>query len=176
MACELDIINKDMELNCEDIPVGGLQEVFVARLSDVSSVIEADGTISDLTIKDVVNLEFNMKDGYSNFTDVKTVDDTGVVTATPTVTLEFPKMTLAKRNAIEKLTANTELVLMINTAAGVKHMAGLDFGMYGSAANGQSGSGRTEKNSYNITFTGEEINLSRTIEDAAWNKILTAII
>ena len=176
MACELDIINGDMTLDCADIPVGGLQEVFVVRLDDVSGVVSADGEVSDLTIVDVVNLEFNMKDGYSNFTDGKTVDDSGVVTATPTVTLEFPKMTLSKRNAIEKLTANTELVLFINTASGIKHVAGLDFGMYGSEANGQSGAGRSDKNSYNITFTGEEINLSMTVSDAAWAKVLTALI
>jgi len=175
MACELDIINADITLDCEDIPVGGLQEVFVARLSDVTAKAEADGVLTDITIKDVVNLEFNMKDGYSNFTDSKTVDDSGVVTATPTIQLEFPKMTKAKRNAIEKLTSNAELVLFVNTAAGIKHACGLDFGMYGSEANGQSGSGRSEKNSFNITFTGEEINLSRVISDAAWTKIINAV-
>jgi hypothetical protein len=47
--------------------------------------------------------------------------------------------------------------------------------MMGAEVNGQSGTGRTEKNSYNIKFTGEETNLSRFIDVATWGVILTKV-
>lgn len=177
MPCDLMTINSDITLDCSDVPVGGLVKVLIARYNNVSAFTEVDGEITDITLAadTIVDLEFNPKDGYSNFTDVKSVDDSGVVSAIPNVMLEFPKMTVEKRNAIELLTASgSELALFIETAAGIRHAVGLDFGAWGSEANGQSGTGRSEKNTYTIKFEGEETNLSRLIDDAAWTQILTA--
>lgn len=178
MPCDLAVINADVTLNCSDVPVGGITKVMVMKLADLTANTEVDGELTSVTIAidKVVDLEFNSKDGFSNFTDEKTVDDSGIVTAIPTVSLEFPKMTLNKRNVLDNLTTSgLELVIFIETAAGVKHALGLDFGMMGAEVNGQSGTGRTEKNSYNIKFTGEETNLSRFIDVATWNVILTKV-
>ena len=121
-------------------------------------------------------MEFNPKDGFSNFTDEKTVDESGIVTAIPTVSLEFPKMTLNKRNALDVLsTSGMELILFIETAGGERHAVGLDFGMQASTVNGKSGTGRTEKNSYDVAFTGEETNLARLITDSVWTTILGVV-
>ena len=179
MPCDLSTINADITLDCSDVPIGGLVSVWVARYNDVTAKTEVDGEITDITIEvgKTANLEFNPKDGYSKFTDVKTVDDTGTVTAIPNVMLEFPKMTLAKRNALEILTASgSELILFVETAAGVRHATGLDFGMWGSEVNGDSGKGRSEKNKYEVKFEGEEENLARTISDAAWAQIQASLI
>jgi len=178
MPCDLSTINADVTLDCSDIPIGGLTQVLVTRYDNVASSIESGGEITSITFanaNEVINLEFNNKDGFSKFTDVKTVDDSGVVTAVPTIIVEFPKMTLAKRNAIEKLTASgTELIAFVETSAGVRHAVGMDFGLWGSEANGQSGTGRSEKNKYDIKFEGEETNLARQIDYAAWALILAS--
>ena len=180
MGCDTIAITKDIELDCEDIPIGGLVKVYAARYADVKKhLTETDGVVTNVTgvaKGKIVNLEFNNKDGYSSFTDEKTSDDSGVVKAVPTVVLEFPKMTIAKRNAIEKLTMpNSEYVLFVEAATGVRHAIGMDAGVWGSEANGQSGASKDDKNSYNIKFEGEEINLARTINDAAWAKIVAAL-
>ena len=178
MPCDYSAISGDITLNCSDIPVGGILKAMVAKFADLTSFTEVDGELTAVTIaaNKVVDLEFNYKDGFSNFTDEKTVDESGVVTATPNVMLEFPRMTLKKRNALETLTASgMELILFIETAAGTKHALGLDFGMMGAEVNGKSGAGRTEKNSYDVKFTGEETHLSRLITDATWAVLLTKV-
>jgi len=178
MPCDLAVINADVTLDCSDVPIGGITKALVMKFADLTAFTEVDGELTAVTIAadKVADLEFNSKDGFSNFTDEKTVDESGVVTAIPTVTLEFPKMTLAKRNALDKLTTSgMELILFIETAAGMRHALGLDFGMMGAEVNGQSGTGRTEKNTYNIKFTGEETNLGRLIDSATWTNILTKL-
>jgi hypothetical protein len=178
MPCDLGIINADVTLDCNDIPVGGIIKAMVAKYDDITAYTEVDGELTAITVASdkVIDLEFNSKDGFSNFTDEKTVDESGIVTAVPSVMLEFPKMTLNKRNALENLsTSGLDLVIFIETASGVKHALGLDFGMQGSEVNGKSGAGRTEKNSYDIKFTGEETNLSRLIDDTTWTSILTNV-
>lgn len=178
MPCDLAVINADVTLNCSDVPIGGITKVMVMKLADLTAKTEVDGELTSVTIATdkVIDLEFNSKDGFSNFTDEKTVDDSGIVTAIPTVSLEFPKMTLNKRNALENLTTSgLELVIFIETASGVYHALGMDFGMMGAEVNGQSGTGRTEKNSYNIKFTGEETNLARLVSESAWATILTKV-
>jgi len=178
MPCDLAVINADVTLDCNDVPIGGITKAMVAKLSDITSFTEVDGEITVISVlaDKVVDLEFNSKDGFSNFTDVKTVDDSGIVTAIPTIALEFPKMTLAKRNALDNLTTSgLELVCFIETAAGERHACGLDFGLMGSEVSGQSGTGRTEKNTYSLTITGEETNLSRLIDSATWADLLTKV-
>jgi hypothetical protein len=178
MPCDLGIINADVTLDCSDIPVGGIIKAMVAKYDDVTAYTEVDGELTSITIASdkVIDLEFNSKDGFSNFTDEKTVDESGIVTAIPSVMLEFPKMTLAKRNALENLsTSGLDLIIFIETAAGERHSLGMDFGMQGAEVNGKSGTGRTEKNSYDIKFTGEETNLARLIDDATWTDILTSV-
>lgn len=178
MPCDLSVINADVTLDCNDVPIGGIVKALVMKLVDLTAYSEVDGELTSVTIAadKVHDLEFNSKDGFSNFTDEKTVDDTGIVTAVPTVSLEFPKMTLNKRNALENLTqSGQELVLFIETAGGQRHALGLDFGMMGSSVNGKSGAGRSEKNSYDVQFTGEETNLARLIDDATWSNILTQV-
>jgi len=178
MPCDMSVINADVTLDCSDVPVGGIMKAMVAKYVDVTSFTEVDGELTAITIAadKVIDLEFNSKDGFSNFTDEKTVDESGIVTSIPTVSLEFPKMTLNKRNALEKLsTSGMELILFVETAAGTYHALGLDFGMQGSEVNGKSGVSRAEKNSYDVKFTGEETNLARLITDATWTTILSVV-
>ena len=48
-----------------------------------------------------------------------------------------------------------ELVAFVKTAAGTYHVCGLDFGLYASTIDGNSGTGRAEKNRFQVTLTGE---------------------
>jgi hypothetical protein len=53
-----------------------------------------------------------------------------------------------------------ELVAFVETAAGTKHLIGFDYGLYASTVDGTSGTGRSEKNRYQLTLTGEEDSLA----------------
>ena len=102
MACNVTLT--DITYSCDDIALGGLTKVYLANKSVVESKIAIAG--DDVTItptgatldvdEDLVSIEFNLKDGFSTFTDVKTISD-GSVSAVPTITIELPKMSLAKR-------------------------------------------------------------------------------
>ena len=178
MPCDLSVISADVTLDCSDVPVGGIVKALVVKHADVTANTEVDGELTSVTIAadKVHDLEFNPKDGFSNFTDEKTVDDSGIVTAIPKLSLEFPKMTIEKRNALEKLsTSGLELIIFIETAGGMYHALGMDFGMLGATVNGKSGASRTEKNSYDVEFTGEETNLSRLVDASTWANILTKV-
>ena len=59
-----------------------------------------------------------------------------------------------------------ELVAFVKTAAGTHHVCGLDFGLYVSTIDGNSGTGRAEKNRFQVTLTGEEAGLSYSISEA----------
>jgi hypothetical protein len=65
-----------------------------------------------------------------------------------------------------------ELVAFIETAAGTYHMVGFDYGLYAATVDGNSGTGRSEKNRYQITLTGEEDSLSYCIESAEWADVI----
>jgi len=150
--------------NCTDAPTGGLKRLLISHLADVVLTMDAGATqvtsvaYSGSLTAGVVELEFNNKDTFTSFTDVKTVDPAGSVSVVPTIVVEFPKMTKAKRDALDAMTSNAgfELVAFIETAGGTYHCVGSDFGLYASTVNGQSGTGRADKNMYQLTLTGEE--------------------
>jgi len=50
-------------------------------------------------------------------------------------------------------------------------LVGYDYGLYASTVDATSGTGRSEKNRYQITFTGEEDALSLDIADAEWTDV-----
>jgi hypothetical protein len=162
--------------SCDDKTTGGLKRIIVARLSDVPSFTTTGGvmTISaEIPAGKVFELEFNNKDAYTNFTDEKTVEASGVTKATPTLVVEFPKMDVTKRAALEKLTqAGDSIVAFLETAGGVHMAAGTGFGLYGSLAHGQTGNGRSEKNVYQLTLTGEEDELSLYPDTASWGYVI----
>jgi len=64
-----------------------------------------------------------------------------------------------------------ELVAFVKTAAGTHHVCGLDFGLYVSTIDGNSGTGRSEKNRFQLTLTGEEAGLSYSITDSLFGDI-----
>lgn len=179
MGCTSDLILAGITYDCSDIPVGGLKKIIIARL-DKTTITESDeNTITAIAFDvgdEAVELEFNNKDGVSNFTDVKTVEASGSVSVVPTITVEFPKMTKAKRDELNALTqAGLELVAFIETAAGTMHCVGSDFGLFGQSASGASGAARADKNAYTFVLTGEESDLALDIDATVWASILAVL-
>lgn len=179
MGCTPTITLAGVSFNCSDIAVGGLKRVMYTLLSDVTSTTIVDGEITAVTIAltKTAELEFNNKDGFSAFSEEKTVEANGVVNNVPTVVVEFPKMTQTKRLELDAITvAGLELAVWVETAAGTYHAVGLDYGAYCSLVSGSSGTGRSEKNMYQVTFTGEEDVLSYAVSSTAWAAVVTSLV
>lgn len=194
MACTPTL--GDVTFSCEDIGIGGLKALYIGHKSAL--VEEQDdatgsGTYTPLTETagvwsvnpdptgtdnglysdgSVIKVEFNLKDGFSVFTDVKTVTADGISSTVPTIAIEVPSMSPDHRDALNALcTPGVELVAFVETAAGTKHLVGVDYGLYASTVDGTSGTGRSEKNRYQLTLTGEEDALAYDIS-AEWADVI----
>lgn len=123
-------------------------------------------------------IEFNRKDGFSNFTDVVTVNADGSKEVVPSIQVEIPKMDFSKSAELYNMTqGNVELVAAVETAAGTYHLVGVDFGLYAGTLDGASGNSRTEKNRWQLTLTGSEAEAAVNIEAAdSFNTIVAANI
>lgn len=177
MACNTVIAG--VTYSCDDLALGGLTKIYIGdkaalgtTVSVASSVTTIAPTAATLLLDGTVfELEFNMKDGFSSFTDVKTISD-GSVVSVPTITVEVPKMSGAHRDVLDALSnPNAELVAFIETAAGTHHLVGFDYGLFVSTVDGASGTSRSEKNRYQLTLTGEQSNLAYDIVDAEWLEV-----
>ena len=186
MACNVNL--SGISFSCAELPVGGLTRVLVGDKNDLNALIAVDTdkgavTYGDVTITpttanlltdgDVVELDFNNKDGFSVFNDVKTVNGDGSVSSVPTIAIEFPVMSEAKRNSLEQMAVGgAELVAFVQTAAGTSHLVGFEYGLYAGSVDGTSGASRTDKNRYQLTLTGEESSLAFALSTANWTSIV----
>jgi len=178
MACNPTLTG--ISFDCTDLGIGGLTKVYIANKEDLDGIVTVSGntvTIAPTTSTlvgdgDAVEIDFNLKDGFSVFSEVKTVTADGTINVVPTISIEIPKMTAAHRDELEEISkAGAELVAFVETAAGTHHLVGWDYGLYASTVDATSGTGRSEKNRYQITFTGEEDALSLDIADAEWDDV-----
>lgn len=186
MGCITTLEIDGIGLDCNDIPTGGIKNIFIANACDTvlafvdtpelagggANTLYGQVTCLAFNAGEVFQLEFNKKDGVTGWSEAKTIDDTGLVTNVPTLTIEFPKMTLSKRQLLnEVLNPNVTMLLFVETAAGTFHVLGAKYGMKASSGTGATGTGRAEKNTYTLVFTGEESELSYDVEDK-WPNVL----
>ena len=178
MACNVTLA--DITYSCDDIAIGGIVKLGLVNKSDLfktggalenatvdNSNREVSGTIIAIDAADGIEISFNNKDGFSVFSEVKTVSADGVVSCVPTISVELPKMTPAKVSELNKISkGGAELVALVETAAGTYHVVGLDYGLYAGTIDGNSGTGRAEKNRFQLTLTGDELGLAYGIEGA----------
>lgn len=131
-----------------------------------ASFDDIDGDLTSVPV--FFEIEFNRKDGFSNFADVVTVNPDGSKEVVPSIQVEIPKMDFSKSAELYNLTqGNVELVAAVETAAGTYHLVGVDFGLYAGTLDGTSGNSRQEKNRWQLTLTGSEAEAAVNIEDKA---------
>ena len=170
MACTVTLA--DINYGCDDLGIGGIVELHVAsRAAALAAITTKDDSTRVVSAvsgaaSDVVQFSFNLKDGFSVFSEVKTANADGTFSTVPTISAEFPKMDAARITALDQMSNGApELVAFVKTASGTHHVCGLDFGLYVSTIDGNSGTGRAEKNRFQVTLTGEEAGLSYSITD-----------
>ena len=167
MACNVTLA--DISYSCDDVAIGGIVELHIANKTDAVAALTLDTddraiTAVSAAVSGISEISFNNKDGFSVFSEVKTVSADGIVSTVPTISVELPKMTAAKITALNDLSkGGAELVAFVETAAGTYHVCGLDYGLYAGTVDANSGTGRSEKNRFQLTLTGEEDGLSYSI-------------
>jgi hypothetical protein len=154
MSCTVTL--SDILYSCDDLGIGGIVELHVANKLQAITAIGAANYDEDTrviatgnpaaAVSGIVSLGFNLKDGFSVFSEVKTVNADGTTTTVPTISVELPKMDadkITKLNQIAK--GGAELVAFVKTAAGTYHVSGLDYGLYAATIDANSGTSRAEK-------------------------------
>lgn len=116
--------------------------------------------------KKVINIEFNTSDGFTNANETKTVSPDGTISVAQTLQVELPKIEKDKLDAIKAINnPNMELKCHILTKSGVMVTYGDEYGCYVSTVDSASGTGRSDKNRIQITFTGDESKLAPVTDD-----------
>ena len=181
MGCIGSVTLTDITLGCSDIPRGGIKRLLVANSGDVKSLITVDPsthavTVGTLTAGTVHEIEFSNKDNFSQFTDSKTATADGITKAEPVINVELPRMDGAKREALNNLVAPlASLIAFVEDSSGSYWMVGYDYGLYGSEVKGNTGTGRDQKNTYQLKLMGEEDDLAYSIDDANWALLLAGL-
>lgn len=170
MACTISLTG--ITYNCTDLGIGGIVRLSLGNKINFDAACAVSTATRVVTTAAVVagvgDFTFNLKDGFSAFAEVKTVNADGTSSTVPTITVEFPKMTAAKITELNTIaTPGAELVAFVETAAGTFHAVGADYGLYASTVDLASGTSRSEKNRIQLTLTGEENGLSYSIDDLA---------
>jgi hypothetical protein len=169
MACTVSL--SGITYDCTDLGIGGITRLSLVAKSAVDAAAlglnsETRVVATAVQVAGVVDYTFNLKDGFSAFNEVKTVNADGTSTTVPTITVEFPKMSAANITELNEVaTPGAELVAFIETAAGTYHLVGADYGLYASTVDMSSGAARSEKNRIQLTLTGEENGLAYSIAD-----------
>ena len=131
MACNPTLTG--ISFDCTDLGIGGLTKVYIANKEDLANIVSVTGSTVSIAPTtstlvgdgDAVEIDFNLKDGFSVFSEVKTVTADGTTNVVPTISIEIPKMTAAHRNELEEISkAGAELVAFVETAAGTHHLYG----------------------------------------------------
>jgi hypothetical protein len=180
MACIPQISLSGINFDCAQT-TGGIKRLFIGyKQGDgaaIGGVDEITGLTyqTDLTAADFgqitsstpastypvfAEVKFNKKDGVSVFTDVLTTEENGTKNTIPTIMVEIPLMNAENMTALSYIASNDELVALIETAANTWHMVGKDFGLRAATIDGTSGTGRSEKNRYQLTLQGTEGSLA----------------
>ena len=167
MACSLNTL-AGIAGSCEN-SMCGIIEVYINHFDQVEEGTVTSDKISAITLKASGEKfhVYNFKRNTGSLTSTFTIDPAnGVNFVTSDLTLVFAKQDTAKRIEISAL-ALDDLVVIVKDANGRFWYLGYDEPVQASAATAQTGTARTDGNSYNITLQDTSLKLPYEVDEAA---------
>ena len=164
MSCSLNTLAGIMG-SCESNQ-GGIIEVYINHFDQVEEVTATSDKITTITLKASGEKfhKYNFKRNTGSLTSTYTIDPAnGVNFVTSDLSLVFAKQDTAKRIEISAL-ALDDLVVIVKDANGKFWYLGYDEPVQASAATAQTGTARTDGNSYNITLQDTSVKLPYEVE------------
>ena len=149
-------ITSGYTLDCRD-SMGGVKEIYIIALADVSSFATASGVVTGLT-KAVGKqfYKFEQLAQTASFTeDITGSDENGSIFFAQTLNMQFNKSQAPVRNQVKLLAAN-RCIAILKDRNGTNIMLGATVGL--STNSGQGGSGKAfgDLNGYPVVLTGGE--------------------
>jgi hypothetical protein len=149
-------IIEGITLDCRQ-GAGGIKKLYLTEFSNVSSITSSSGQVSAITMaagKKFWTVEVELED--AQFDENATVSiENGTTFYEQTLTFSVFKMTAKNRNIVRLLTQN-RLMVIVQDADDVYHLAGETRAMHLTAGTSSTGKASGDKNGYAITLTGKE--------------------
>lgn len=154
MACDL---TQGFTLTCGRDNVGGIKEVYVARLGDKGSITTSGGVITAFTMasgKQFFKYELYAETG--SLTEASPVDvKNGTVFYDQKVEIVLHKLATAKRNELY-LASQSPLMVIVKDSKDNYWLTGESFGMNLTKRDALTGKDMGDFAGYQIEFTGKE--------------------
>lgn len=166
MACNL---TKGFLLDCIE-GQGGVSEIFLANYSAFETGVTEDVTSGEIDgLPTATVFRYQPLKNSANFTDnVATSQENGTSFSTQTITFRLGQLSQSKRNELDILRkARVVAFIKLNNLVSGKNqilMFGRRNGLFCTAVNGQSGSALGDFFGYEVTLTGEEVEMADVLE------------
>lgn len=157
MACALQ---QGYNLDCRD-SVGGIKNLWMTEYNSVTAIIESNGIVT--TITNAVGKRFwkyNLQKQISSAIETLAgSEDNGTVVYTQEVKIILNKQQVSVRNEI-LIIAQNKLLHVIEYQDGTFRLFGWKNGLFLNAGTAESGTVLGDRNGYNLTFNGFELQLA----------------
>jgi len=154
-------ITDGISLDCIE-GAGGIDKVFIAN-GPVSSVTQTNGVVSAILVDGVPLgptdfFKFEIPQGTGSFTETPTPSkENSTLFYAQDLALVFNKMSAEKRNQLLLIAKSINMVVVYKDNNGKYWPVGLKKGAYMSAGNTTSGTAFGDRNGYEITLSGLEL-------------------
>ena len=132
---------------------GGVSEVYLANYEDVTDITVADGMVKGITMASGKKFHrYYFRPGTSSMTSTLNIDNSAGVNFVQTVlTMLYSRMETTKRVEMSALAVN-DLRAIVKDANGVFWLLGEEEPVVAQAADGQTGTAKTDANRYSISL------------------------
>lgn len=162
------VLTQDFNLNadCRDA-IGGIKEIYVIEIGNVSSVTEASGVVTAITkATGSYFRKYTLIRATSKASDtVTTSEQTGTVFSTQSVEIVINKRNANIRNEI-MIMARVNLQFVVVDNNNNAFLYGRDFGLTMGAGTGDTGTAWGDRNGYTLPFSGNERELALQVADS----------
>lgn len=163
MPCAL---TQGYTFDCKD-NIGGLEAVWFINWNDVSAITEASGTVTAITKSSgKVFYKYQLVKNTASFTEnIQGSIENGTVNFDQQLVIVINKTQVNMRNEILLLSRNN-MMAVVKDRNGRYWLAGRYSGLDLLSGSGTSGTTATDRNGYNLTFSGAEKELAPEVASA----------
>ena len=160
-------------LDCTN-SMGGIKCVYIANYGDVSGVtVGDDGEITEISMTSSAKFKpYQFRKQTGSLTSTLNVDETsGLNFVSSELSLVFTKQETSKRLEIAALSIG-QLAVIVEDCNGVFYYLGKDDYVSASAGGANTGTSKSDANSYNLILKDESITYPHTIAKSAVESVI----
>ena len=160
-------------LDCTN-SMGGIKTVYIANYGDVEDVkVGEDGEITTITMKDSATFKpYQFRKQTGSMTSTLNVDETtGLNYVSTELSLVFTKMETAKRLELAALSIG-QLAVIVEDCNGMFYYLGKDDYVSASAGGANTGTSKSDANSYTLTLKDESTTYPHLVAKSAVDALI----